>query len=159
SSLEVTVGRFGTALDACLHRYSGIADCLAEIATSMRNFTIAIALALSHSGQSLLYPMPPTPQSAEYVVHIPGLRVTEMSPDEQSLAVIVAHWPKGLPPTAQVQIWNFRKGNLIESRSLPAPERRPGYPHGTTHLHYTSDGRLLIAYIGGNSLHVLRLPD
>jgi WD40 repeat protein len=120
---------------------------------------IAMALVLARPAVPVFCETQPSPPSPTYVVHIPSLRVAEMSPDEKYLAALVVHWPKGVPPTAELQVWDFRRGTLLQSHSLPDPEARPGYPHGTTYLRYTSDGELLAVYTGGDLLHVLRATD
>jgi hypothetical protein len=118
-----------------------------------------MALVLAQNGTRLFretqsgFPLP------AYVLHIPGLQVAEMSPDEKYLTALVVHWPNGVPPTAELQVWDFRRGALLQTRSLPAPEARPGYPHGTTNLRHTSDGQLVAVYTGGDLLHVLRVTD
>ena len=120
---------------------------------------IAIALVLALLAGPVFCETQPSLPSPTYVVHIPSVRVAEMSPDEKYLAALVVHWPRGVPPTAELQVWDFRRGTLLQARSLPAPEARPGYPHGTTYLRCTSDGHLLAVYTGGNLLHVLRATD
>jgi WD40 repeat protein len=120
---------------------------------------MAMALVLAPPAEPVFCETQPSLPSPTYVVHIPSLRVVEMSPDEKYLAALVVHWPKGLPPTAELQMWDFRRGTLLQAHSLPAPEVRPGYPHGTTYLRYTSDGQLLAVYTGRDLLHVLRASD
>jgi hypothetical protein len=82
-----------------------------------------------------------------------------MSPDEQYLAALVVHRPKDVPPTAELQVWDFRRSALLQAHKLPTPEPIPGYAYGKTYLRYTSDSQLLAVYIGGNLLHVLRVAD
>jgi hypothetical protein len=82
-----------------------------------------------------------------------------MAPDEKYLAALVEHRPKDVPPSAELQVWDFRQGTLLQAHGLPAPEQRRGYPHGIAYLHYTSDGQLLIVYTGRDLLHVLRTAD
>jgi hypothetical protein len=121
--------------------------------------TIAIALVLARTAEPVFYDQQPNLPSPTYVIQIPSLRVVRMSPDEKYLAALVVHWPNGAPPTAELQLWDFRRGTMLRSRGLPAPQPRPGYPRGTTYLRYTSDGQLLAVYTGGDSLHVLRATD
>jgi len=120
---------------------------------------IAMALVLARPAELVFCQTQPSLPAPTYVLHIPSLRVAEMSPDEKYLAALVVHWPKGVPPTAELQVWDFRRGTLLQAHSLPAPEARPGYPRGTTYLRYTSDGQLLAVYTGGGLLHVLRATD
>ena len=120
---------------------------------------IVMALVLARLAEPVFCETQPSLPLPTYVVHIPSLRVAEISPDEKHLAALVVHWPKGIPPTAELQVWDFRRGTLLQARSWPAPEARPGYPHGTTYLRYTSDGQLLAVYTGGKLLHVLRATD
>jgi uncharacterized protein with WD repeat len=120
---------------------------------------IAMALVLARSAEPAFCETQPSLPSPTYVVHIPSLRVAEMSPDEKYLAALVVHWPKGVPQSAELQVWDFRRGTLLQAHSLPAPDAHPGYPHGTTYLRYTSDGQLLAVYTGGDLLHVLRATD
>jgi len=120
---------------------------------------MAMALVLAGPPEPVFCQTQPNLPSPTYVVHIPSLRLAEMSPDEKYLAALVVHWPKGVPPTAELQVWDFRRGTLLQAHSLLAPEARPGYPHGTTYLRYTSDGQLLAVYTGGDLLHVLRATD
>ena len=95
-----------------------------------------------------------TPSPA-YVVHIPGLWAIEMSPDEKYLAAFVVRKLNGATPTAQVQLWDFRSGILVQTHTLPVPEPTPGYQWGRIYVRFTSDGKLLVLYTGGDSLHVL----
>jgi len=120
---------------------------------------IAMALVLARPAEPVFCETQPSLPSPTYTVHIPSLRVAEISPDEKYLAALVVHWPKGVSPTAELQLWDFRRGTLLQAHSLPAPEARPGYPRGTTYLRYTSDGQLLAVYTGGDVLQVLRTTD
>jgi hypothetical protein len=120
---------------------------------------IVMALVLAQTAEPVFYDTQPNLPSPTYVVQIPSLRVARMSPDEKYLAALVVHWPRGVPPTAELQVWDFRRGTMLRSRGLPAPQPRPGSPRGTTYLRYTSDGQLLAVYTGGDFLHVLRATD
>lgn len=120
---------------------------------------IALTLVLARLAEPVSCETQPSLPSPTYTVHIPSLRVAEISPDEKYLAALVVHWPKGVSPTAELQLWDFRRGTLLQARGLTAPEARPGYPHGTTYLRYTSDGQLLVVYTGGDLLHVLRTTN
>ena len=120
---------------------------------------MAMALVLARPAGPVFRDTQASPPSPTYAVHIPALRIAQMSPDEKYLAALVVHWPRGAPPSAELQVWDIRRHTLLQAHSLPAPESRPGHPHGTTYLRYTSDGQLLIVYTGRDSLHVLRASD
>jgi WD40 repeat protein len=102
--------------------------------------------------------------SPAYVLHIPGLQVAEMSPREKYVSALVMRWPKGVPPSAELQVWDFRKGSLLQTSSLPTPETssrtlQSEWQLGITSLRYTSDGELLVVSISRGQLHVLRTAD
>jgi len=99
------------------------------------------------------------PPAPTYVVHIPGLSASTMSPDEKWLAAVVVQQPKDAAPTAELQLWDFRSGSLVRAHSLPVPEQRPKYWKPFTYVSYTSDGELLAVYCGGDALRVLRASD
>jgi WD40 repeat protein len=120
---------------------------------------IALALVLARPVEPVFRETQPSLPSPTYVLHIPSLRIAEMSPDEKYLAALVVHLPRGVPPTAELQEWDFGCGTRLQAHSLPAPEPRSGYPRGTTYLRYTSDGQLLVVYTGRDLLHVLRASD
>ena len=124
-----------------------------------RLLATAMALVLTQPAVPLFRQTQPSLPSPNYVVRIPGLRVAQMSPDEQHLAALVVHWPKDVPPTAELQVWDFRRDKLLRTQNLPPPEPRPGYPRGKAFLRCTSDGQLLAVYTGGDLLHVLRFSD
>ena len=114
---------------------------------------IAIAL-LSVLPPDLIFCQTQSTLPPAYVVHTENLRATAMSPNEKYLAVLVR---KGAG--AEVQVWDFMSGSLVEARSLHAPELRPNYPGPTNYVRYTSDGELLAVYTGGDLLRVLRTRD
>jgi hypothetical protein len=140
-------------------RSSHTCSALAEKRAMRLLPAIAMALVLARPAEPVFCETQPNLPSPTFVLHIPSLRVAEMSPDEKYLAAIVVHWSNGVPLTAELQLWDFRRGTLLQAHSLPVPEARPEYPRGTSYLHYTSDGQLLAVYTGGDLLHVLRATD
>jgi WD40 repeat protein len=102
--------------------------------------------------------------SPAYVLRIPDLQVAEMSPEEEYVIALVMRWPKGVPASAELQVWDFRKGTLLQTRSLPTPETssetlQSEWQLGITSLRYTSDGQLLVVSMSRGLLHVLRPAD
>lgn len=120
---------------------------------------VAIALVSVRPANLLFCETRPSLPSPAYLVHIHGLRASTMSPDEKYLAAFVVERLKGAPPIAEVQLWDFRSGNVVQAHSLPAEELRPKYPEIRTYIRYTSDGQLLAVYTGWDVLHVLRASD
>jgi hypothetical protein len=59
--------------------------------------TIAIALVLTQPAVRLFGQTQPSFSSPTYIVRIQGLRVAEMSPDEQYLAALISAWTGGCP--------------------------------------------------------------
>jgi WD40 repeat protein len=124
---------------------------------------IALSLLLVRPTEPLFCETQPTLPSPTYVIHIPSLRVAEMSPDEKYLAALVMRW-HGVPPSAELQVWDFRRGTLLQTHRLPDPETRSEaeqseYQLGVTRLRYTSDGQLLVVSMSRGLLHVLRTAD
>lgn len=122
-----------------------------------------MALVLAQCGNPLRETQSGFP-SAAYVLHIPGLQVAEMSPEEEYVIALVMRWPKGVPPSAELQVWDFRKGTLLQTRRLPTPETgsedlQSEWQLGITSLRYTSDGQLLVVTMSRGQLHVLRTAD
>jgi WD40 repeat protein len=132
---------------------------------AMRLFlAVAIALVLAQPWNPLFCETPSGFPSPAYVLHIPGLLVAEMSPEEEYLIALVMRWPKGDPPTAELQVWDFRKGTLLQIHSLPTPETsspalQSEWQLGITALRYTSDGQLLVVSMSRGLVHVLRTAD
>lgn len=117
---------------------------------------IALVVAVMQAAAPLSCQTLPSLASPSHVVRISGLRVAEMSPDEEYLAAFVVHGPKGASATAELEVWDFRGGGLLRARSLRVPALRPGFMPS---LRFTSDSQLLTAYAGGDLLHVLRFSD
>jgi len=115
---------------------------------------VAIAVVSAARSGLIFCQTQPTLPSAAYVVHIENVRATAMSPDEKYLAVFVVK-----DAGAEVQVWNFLSGILVQAHSLPTPELRPKYPEPTNYVRYTSDGELLAVYTGEEQLHILRVRD
>ncbi len=82
-----------------------------------------------------------------------------MSPDERSLAVIAIHRARDAAPSAELQVWDFRGGSILRSRSLTVPALQPRQPVPSMRLQYTSDGELLVLHSGGETVQVLRSSD
>jgi WD40 repeat protein len=153
----VAVGIHGHAVIAPYFALAGKRD--------MRLFpAVAVALVLAQPGNPLFCETPSGFPSPPYVLHIPGLLVAEMSPEEEHLIALVMRWPKGDPPTAELQVWDFRKGMLLQTHSLPTPETsspalQSEWQLGITALRYTSDGQLLVVSMSRGLVHVLRTDD
>jgi WD40 repeat protein len=115
---------------------------------------IAIALVSVQPADLIFCETPSTLPSPTYVVHIEGLRAAMMSPDEKYLTVFVVEGAG-----AEVQVWDFLCGSLVQAHPLPAPEPGPKYHKPINYVRYTSDGELLAVYTGGDLLYVLRARD
>lgn len=126
----------------------------------MRLLSVLCAAAIFVGGAGLLFcePQIATPAPA-YVVHISGVRMSAMSPDEKYLAVIVVHRPRNETPTAEVQLLDFRNGGVLKTHRVDSPALLPRRPDPTLLIRYTNDGQLLAVYVGGKILHVLRTSD
>jgi WD40 repeat protein len=123
-----------------------------------------MALVLAQHGNPLFRDTQPGFPSPAYVLHIPGLQVAEMAPEEEYVIALVMRWPKGVPPSAELQVWDFRRGTLLQTRSLPTPETssealQSEWQLGTTCLRYTRDGQLLVVSMSRGVLRVLRSAD
>jgi WD40 repeat protein len=102
---------------------------------------------------------PPGQPTPAYSVHIHGVRAVEMSPDEKYLAAFIVQRSRDAPSTAEVQVWDFRSGVRVRSHDLPASAFRSGSAEPIGHIHYTSDGALLIVCVGDRVLHVFNAAD
>ena len=114
----------------------------------------AIALVSVQPGNLMYCETPSTLPSPTYRVQIEGLRAATMSPDDKYLAVFVVK-----NAGAEVQVWDFLSGSLVQTHSLPAPEPGPKYHKPISYVRYTNDGELLVVYTGGDLLYVLRAKD
>jgi hypothetical protein len=87
---------------------------------------IAIAVVSAAPSGLIFCQTQPTLPSPAYVVHSENARATAMSPDEKYLAIFVVK-----DAVAEVQVWNFLSGILVQAHGLPTPELRPKYREPT----------------------------
>ena len=114
----------------------------------------ALALVFVPPAELLLCDTLPNLPSPAYVVHIPGVRASTISPGEKYLAAFIVN-----AGGAEVQVWDFIGNSMIQARSVPAPELHSNRPGPAIYVRYTSDGELLAVYTGDELLHVLRARD
>jgi WD40 repeat protein len=103
----------------------------------------------------------PSILSPTQVLKIPGLRASDLAPDETYLAALVVQEVKAGQSIVTVQTWDIRTATLVHSKEVtgesPAKGRR-SYA-GRSYVRYSGDGALLAVYPGGRLVHVFEAND